>query len=982
MAGVALRRSVEADAELAARRPGRSSARRWRSGSCSGTQSVSTAEPPSPSRVDDGDLGAELGGDQGRLVAAGAAADDHDTGHADASLVTGHVSHARSRRPGPLVCAPCLCTPPTAATSTRAGWASAARTPRCAAPAGWTGWRLTFGGEEHGWDGALATVVEDPLEQVFVALYDVTDEDDGRARRLGERRHRALPQDQGAGLARSTASCWPGSTCSTPTRAACPSASYLGILADAAEAADAPDDYVAALRARPCRSTRAADAADADRVRRVSTRPTRRRSPPRPPRVLAEKTGVERHDVALVMGSGWLPAADALGEATAELSTTDLPGFAPPAVAGHAGKIRSVRAGDREPAGLPRPHPLLRGPRRRAPSCTACAPPPRPAAGPSCSPTAAAACDEAWPPGTPVLISDHINLTGDLADRGRELRRPHRPLLRRGCARCAARSTRPSTRASTCSSPARTTRPRPRSAWSARSAATWSACPPTLEAIAAREAGMEVLGISPGHQPRRRHHRRAAQPRGGPRGRPRRRHPDGRAARRDRAADLSDRASGLIAPATSGRSAATGCRRRRSGAAGRRVPRTAARARPRRSASSSTSSSPSATSGAAPGRRSSRRTAGAPASARRPARSGRGSARSGSGCQPGHARPASAAPNVTSAAGTDAAIHARSARTASTTDRLRRNGKSTSVRRDAVRRRRVVRRAQPSHHGSADGSRRAAPVWPADEPAHASSRPTHFGIDARLHTDRRAGRAAGPESSSTSSRSTWLAPDDAGHGMVEDHRPLRARHVEQTDRLGVMPSCSQVNVSNSRPACPCRPGGRRTRRRGPSSSACARASTRRRGARSATVRDLLQGPRDDADDTPPAASTASATRPWSDVRAAVPRPRPRSASTAASRSAAAVQSAASRGWSRGTRRSVAREPGKLPGERSERPARAGPRLGRRGPRPADPRRARARSSRRRGRRRTAGRPGRPVRRAPWSSAPPGCAARSAPARTG
>src|SRR3569623_2523363 len=43
---------------------------------------------------------------------------------------------------------------------------------------GWLdGWRLTFGGEEHGWDGALATLVEDPLEQVFVAIYDVTDED-------------------------------------------------------------------------------------------------------------------------------------------------------------------------------------------------------------------------------------------------------------------------------------------------------------------------------------------------------------------------------------------------------------------------------------------------------------------------------------------------------------------------------------------------------------------------------------------------------------------------------------------------------------------------------------------------------------------------------------------------------------------------------------------------------------------------------------
>ena len=120
---------------------------------------------------------------------------------------------------------------------------------------GWlTGWRLTFGGEEHGWDGALATIVEDPLEQVFVALYDVTDEDDGAPRRLGERRHRALPQDPGPGRDADRRASWPGSTCSTPTRAGCRRRSYLGILADAAEAAGAPDDYVAALRARPCRS--------------------------------------------------------------------------------------------------------------------------------------------------------------------------------------------------------------------------------------------------------------------------------------------------------------------------------------------------------------------------------------------------------------------------------------------------------------------------------------------------------------------------------------------------------------------------------------------------------------------------------------------------------------------------------------------------------------------------------------------------------
>ena len=79
----------------------------------------------------------------------------------------------------------------------------------------------------------------------------------------------------------------------------------------------------------------------------MSTSPDPRTAAAEAAAVLREKTGVEKHDIALVMGSGWLPAVDALGEATAELSSTDLPGFAPPAVAGHAGRIRSVLAGDR-----------------------------------------------------------------------------------------------------------------------------------------------------------------------------------------------------------------------------------------------------------------------------------------------------------------------------------------------------------------------------------------------------------------------------------------------------------------------------------------------------------------------------------------------------------------------------------------------------------------------------------------------------------
>jgi purine-nucleoside phosphorylase len=63
--------------------------------------------------------------------------------------------------------------------------------------------------------------------------------------------------------------------------------------------------------------------------------------------VIAEKTGVVRHDVAVVLGSGWRPAADVIGTPTHELAMADLPGFRPPTVEGHGGTVRSVRVGDR-----------------------------------------------------------------------------------------------------------------------------------------------------------------------------------------------------------------------------------------------------------------------------------------------------------------------------------------------------------------------------------------------------------------------------------------------------------------------------------------------------------------------------------------------------------------------------------------------------------------------------------------------------------
>lgn len=115
---------------------------------------------------------------------------------------------------------------------------------------GWlVGWRLTFAGEDVGWDGALVTVVEDPGSQVFVALYDVTD-DDQRALDTWETdayrklrvRVQTLEGEQVAWLY--VLDAYEGGL---------PSAGYLGILCEAAAAAGAPDDYVRDLQHRPCR---------------------------------------------------------------------------------------------------------------------------------------------------------------------------------------------------------------------------------------------------------------------------------------------------------------------------------------------------------------------------------------------------------------------------------------------------------------------------------------------------------------------------------------------------------------------------------------------------------------------------------------------------------------------------------------------------------------------------------------------------------
>jgi purine-nucleoside phosphorylase len=126
---------------------------------------------------------------------------------------------------------------------------------------------------------------------------------------------------------------------------------------------------------------------------------------------LARLTGVERHDVALVLGSGWLPAVEALGEPVAEIDTVDLPGFSAAAVAGHSGKIRSIRTGDKNLLVF-----LSRTHYYEGKGVAAVVHPVRTAAAAGCRAivltNGCGGLKPTWTPGTPVLISDHINLTG------------------------------------------------------------------------------------------------------------------------------------------------------------------------------------------------------------------------------------------------------------------------------------------------------------------------------------------------------------------------------------------------------------------------------------------------------------------------------------------------------------------------------------------------------------------------------------------
>ena len=128
--------------------------------------------------------------------------------------------------------------------------------------------------------------------------------------------------------------------------------------------------------------------------------------------VIAERSGSKRHDVALVLGSGWGRTGDLIGRTVATIENAAVPGFAKAAVAGHSDVMRSVAIGDSERRALvfgTRTHFYEgRGIRSvvhavRTAAATGC--------GAIVLTNGCGALNPSWTPGTPVLIRDHINLT-------------------------------------------------------------------------------------------------------------------------------------------------------------------------------------------------------------------------------------------------------------------------------------------------------------------------------------------------------------------------------------------------------------------------------------------------------------------------------------------------------------------------------------------------------------------------------------------
>jgi len=127
---------------------------------------------------------------------------------------------------------------------------------------------------------------------------------------------------------------------------------------------------------------------------------------------IASLSRVPKHDIAIVLGSGWVPAAEKIGSQLAEFSVSEIPHFSEPAVAGHAGKIRSVDInGKKVLIFLGRTH-FYEGRGVDAVTHTV-----RTAAAAGCTTmiltNGCGGLNPEWSPGTPVLIKDQINFTGN-----------------------------------------------------------------------------------------------------------------------------------------------------------------------------------------------------------------------------------------------------------------------------------------------------------------------------------------------------------------------------------------------------------------------------------------------------------------------------------------------------------------------------------------------------------------------------------------
>ncbi len=122
-------------------------------------------------------------------------------------------------------------------------------------------------------------------------------------------------------------------------------------------------------------------------------------------------TGIDRHDVALVLGSGWAGAADRLGDVAADVELSSIPGFPPPAVAGHRNLLRSIDAGGQKLLVFGGRSHLYEG--HDAATVVHGV---RTAAAAGCGAViltnAAGGLNPAWPVGQLVLIQDQINLSG------------------------------------------------------------------------------------------------------------------------------------------------------------------------------------------------------------------------------------------------------------------------------------------------------------------------------------------------------------------------------------------------------------------------------------------------------------------------------------------------------------------------------------------------------------------------------------------